>query len=112
MGLSPRRSESPDESEQRLRAIFDGARDAIIVIDESGIIQPINKATVSIFGYEADEILGRNVSVLMPKPDANKHDGRIQKYLRSGQGKVVGYDREVEGRRKAANVCLSAMFAI
>jgi PAS domain S-box-containing protein len=100
MKTPARCSELSVKSEKRFRAIFDGARDAIVVIDETGIIQLANMATVSTFGYSLAEMVGRNVGLLMPESDRRKHDGHIQDYLRSGKGEVIGFDREFEGRRK------------
>lgn len=87
-------------TEARLRAIVDTAVDAIVVIDARGVIQFANPATTSLFGYSADELLGRNVAVLMPEPDHSAHDSYLAAYLRTGERKIIGTGREVEGRRK------------
>ena len=84
----------------RLRTIVDTAVDAIVVIDEEGLIQTANPATERIFGFKADEMVGRNVSILMPRPNATTHDGCISKFLRTGRAKIIGTGREVKGRRK------------
>ncbi len=87
-------------SEARLRAVIDGAGDAIITIDDTGVIQSINAAGVRMFGYERDEIIGRKVQLLTNEPIRSSHDGYIQNYLRTGVAKIIGVSREVEGRRK------------
>ncbi|MBI1869255.1 MAG: PAS domain S-box protein [Methylocystis sp.] len=99
-----RAEESLRASETRLRAVVEGAKDAIITVDEAGIIQSLNKATVATFGYETDEIIGQNVSMLMPEPNRSRHDGYIQNYLRTGEAKIIGIGREVEGLRKNGTV--------
>lgn len=89
------------ENEQRAKAISDGVVDAIISIDEHGIILSCNAATQQIFGYEREEILGQNISLLMPEPLRSQHDGYISRYLQSGEAHVIGKGgREVVGLRK------------
>ncbi len=82
------------------RAIVDTAIDAIIVIDASGAIRSVNRSVETIFGYEASEMLGRNVWMLMPEPYASEHDSYLDAYLRTGQRRIIGVGREVSGRRK------------
>lgn len=92
------------ESEQRMRAILETAVEGIVTIDERGTIESINPAACRTFGYEPQEIIGRNVSELMPAPDREKHDGYIANYLRTGHAKIIGIGREVVGRRKDGSV--------
>src|SRR6185437_10155939 len=87
-------------AEARLRAIVETAVDAIVVIDEAGVIQSVNPATDAMFGYRAEELIGRNVSLLMPEPWHSAHDGYLAAYLKTGERKVIGVGREVEGLRK------------
>jgi two-component system sensor kinase FixL len=95
-----RTRERLDDREARLNAILDTAIDGIVTIDDRGIIESVNPATERIFGYAADELLGKNVSLLMPAPDRQHHDGYIAKYLDTRRPKIIGIGREVEGRRK------------
>ncbi len=88
------------ESEKRLRAIWEAAVEGIITIDERGSIESLNPAASRIFGYTPEEIVGQNVSVLMPSPDREKHDGYIANYLRTGHAKIIDIGREVVGQRK------------
>jgi PAS domain S-box-containing protein len=95
-----RAGEELQEREARLRAVFDATVDAILTIDERGIIQSINRSTERMFGYSAVELLGRNVSILMPEPYATEHDSYLERYLRTGEKRIIGIGREVVGRRK------------
>ena len=88
------------ESEERTRSIVKHVVDGIITIDATGMIRSVNPAVERLFGYGADELIGRNVNILMPEPYHGEHDGYLANYLRTGQPKVIGLGREVEGRRK------------
>jgi two-component system sensor histidine kinase EvgS len=87
-------------SEARHRAIVETAVDAIITISRRGIVDSFNTAAERIFGYRADEVIGRNVSMLMPEPDRSAHDGYLGRYLGGGEPRIIGKGREVTGRRK------------
>jgi PAS domain S-box-containing protein len=83
-----------------LEAILESAAGAIIAIDAGGIIQSVNPATEKLFGYTPPELLGQNVKILMPEHDAGRHDGYITNHLMTGERRIIGVGREVEGRRK------------
>lgn len=83
-------------SEERLRAILNTAADAIITIDCSGTIENVNSATEQMFGYTQDELIGRNVSVLMPEPYRSEHNSYIARYLQTGEARIIGAGREAE----------------
>lgn len=81
-------------------AIFNAAVDAITVIDARGTLQALNKSTEQLFGYSADEMLGKNISMLMPASYAEEHDGYLANYRTSRERKIIGIGREVTGQRK------------
>jgi two-component system, LuxR family, sensor kinase FixL len=89
-----------DDSEARLNAILDTAVDGIVTIDACGIIESVNAATERIFGYSKDELIGSNVTLLMPSPYREQHDAHIARYLNTGEAHIIGIGREVEGQRK------------
>ncbi len=95
-----RSEEAVRQSEARLRAVLDSAVDAIITIDDCGLIQSVNRATERMFGYEAAEMVGSNVSMLMPPPYREEHDGYLERYKRTGERRIIGIGREVKARRK------------
>lgn len=89
------------EREAYLRTLLDNVIDAIITINEQGLIESFNQAAERIFGYRADDVLGRNVSLLMPEPDRSAHDGYISRYRDSGQARILGVSgRELLGQRR------------
>jgi two-component system CheB/CheR fusion protein len=90
--------------EERMRSIVDHVVDGIISIVETGTIITFNRAAERIFGYEAHEVIGKNVKMLMPGPDQDVHDVAIANYARTGQAKIIGLGREVMGRRKDGTV--------
>jgi PAS domain S-box-containing protein len=87
-------------SEARWRAIIDSAVDGIIVIDAHGRVETFNPAAERLFGYSAEEVLGRNVDMLMPSPYREEHDSYLARYLATGRAKIIGIGREVPGLRK------------
>jgi len=89
-----------DEREAHLRSILDTVLDATVVIEKDGTIVSFNAAAVRQFGYQESEVVGQNVSMLMPEPYRSGHDGYIQRYLTTGEKRIIGVDRVVIGRRK------------
>jgi two-component system sensor kinase FixL len=88
------------ESEARLRSIVDAAVDGIIVIDAHGIVEAFNPGAEHLFGYEAAEVVGQSVNLLMPPPYRDEHDGYIDRYMKTGQARIIGIGREVSAQRK------------
>ena len=88
------------KSEERLRSIVESAVDAIIVIDDRGLVQAFNPSAERLFGYTVSEVMGRNVSMLMPSPDREQHDSYLHHYLTTGEQKIIGIGREVTALKK------------
>ncbi len=84
----------------RLQSIMNNVQEAIITIDDTGIIQHWSPGATTIFGYAADEVIGRDVTLIMPAEMADRHGDHIDAYLRTGHAKIIGIGREVEGRRR------------
>lgn len=87
------------DSELRHRAIFETVLEGIITIDDKGIVKDMNPAAERMFAYSGDQVIGRNVSMLMPAPYAEQHDGYLARFLQTGEAKVIGIGRTVVGRR-------------
>ena len=89
------------ESETRLRTVMASVVDAVITIDDSGRVEMCNPAAERLFGYEASEMVGHDVSMLMPEPDHSAHAHYMERYLAGGTPRIIGVGgREVLGRRK------------
>ena len=89
-----------DRAAQVLRALVASAVDGIIVIDARGHIETFNPAAERLFGYREDEVVGRNVNVLMPSPYREEHDGYLSRYQQTGEAMIIGIGREVTGLRR------------
>jgi PAS domain S-box-containing protein len=85
-------------------ALLDAAVDGIIAINSKGIIQMFNRGAENLFGYKAEEVIGRNVSYLMPAPFAKEHDRYMANYHASGTRKIIGIGRDVEGKKRNGDV--------
>jgi PAS domain S-box-containing protein len=88
------------EQAQHTQAILDNMVDGIITIDQKGIINSFNPAAERIFGYTVEEVLGQNIKMLMPSPHRDAHDGYLNHYQKTGEARIIGIGREVEGQRK------------
>jgi diguanylate cyclase (GGDEF)-like protein/PAS domain S-box-containing protein len=87
-------------SEKKNKLLIQNALDGIITIDGKGVIQSFNPAAEKIFGYSAGEVIGKNISQLMPEPDKSQHDGYLEKYFKTGKANIIGMSREVQGLKK------------
>jgi two-component system, LuxR family, sensor kinase FixL len=87
-------------SEAHLRSILETVPDAMIVIDEQASIQSFSAAAERLFGYDASEVIGRNIAMLMPSPYREQHDGYVARYLATGERRIIGIGRVVVGQRK------------
>lgn len=96
----PSRAKRPDPHELRLKSILDTAPEGIIVIDERGLVQSFSAAAERLFGYQEAEVVGKNVSLLMPSPYREAHDGYLDHYLATGERRIIGIGRVVVGLRK------------
>jgi PAS domain S-box-containing protein len=96
----PLAGEQATYNEAQLRAILQTCVEGIITIDQRGIVESFNESAERIFGYGANEVIGKNVSMLMPPPDRDRHDEYIARYLATGEQRIIGIGREVMGRRK------------
>lgn len=92
------------EREARLRSILDTAPEALITISERGLIQSFSRSAEVLFGYTADEVIGKNVSMLTPSPYREEHDGYLEHYLRTGEKRIIGIGRVVSAQRKDGSV--------
>lgn len=92
-------SKDPRTSADYLTALLDATVDGIVAIRADGVMVDVNAATLRIFGYDRTELIGQNVSMLMPDPDRGRHDGYIGAYLESGEAKIIGIGRDVRGMR-------------
>ncbi|MBN9043193.1 MAG: PAS domain-containing sensor histidine kinase [Rhizobiales bacterium 62-47] len=86
--------------EEHLRLILETIPDAMIVIDDRGIVEHFSSAAERLFGYSEPEAIGQNVSILMPEPDRSRHDGYLARYQSTGERHVIGIGRIVTGKRR------------
>ncbi len=88
-----------ESEEERLRSILNSVVDALISIDTKGNIVIFNPSAERIFGYTEKDVIGKNVSILMPEPHHSKHDSYIKRYLNEGQARVINIGREIKGKK-------------
>ena len=95
-------NEGNNQSEllKRLESVINTAIDGIITIDKFGTIETINPAASKLFGYDQSELIGRNITSLMNSPEREEHQSYIDRYLETGQAKIIGVGREVWGKKK------------
>ncbi len=93
----------PLNTASRLHAIIESSFEGIITIDNAGIIQSFNPAAERMFAYTAEEVIGKNISMLMPSPYQEQHDGYIHSYLTTGDAKIIGKGRELTALRKGGS---------
>ncbi len=96
--------ESVRDAQRKTEAIFQSTADALITIDERGIIQAFNSTAEKMFGYSADEVIGTNVSRLAPSPYREEHDSYLERYHRTGQARIINTERELTAVRKDGTV--------
>jgi PAS domain S-box-containing protein len=101
---SRRAERALQESSEYIQAILDNVVDGIITIDQFGMVQSANRAVETIFQYEPSELIGKNVSILMPEPYRSEHDGYLNNYRQSGKARVIGIGRQVKGQRKNGKI--------
>jgi two-component system, LuxR family, sensor kinase FixL len=93
-------AEAARAREAHVQSILDTVPDAMVVIDQSGLIQSFSAAAERLFGYRAAEVAGKNVKMLMPDPYRQEHDGYLSRYARTGERRIIGIGRVVVGQRK------------
>lgn len=96
--------ESLRESALHTQTILDNMVDGVITINPQGLVESFNKAASTIFGYTPQEIVGQNLSMLMPEPHRSQHNGFLAHYHQTGEERIIGQTLEVEGQRKDGNV--------
>src|SRR5580698_1794025 len=88
------------ENAALLKAIIENAIDGILTIDDKGKVESINPAACDLFQYSQEEVIGNNISMLMPQPDREQHDGYLSRYQHTGNPHIIGIGRDVTGLRK------------
>jgi len=98
------RTQALEVSETRQRSIVENIVDGLITMDENGMVASFNPAAENIFGYQAEDVIGNNIKMLMPDPFHSEHDGYLNNYHQTRNKKIIGIGREVEGQRKDGSV--------
>jgi PAS domain S-box-containing protein len=89
-----------ERSQELIKSILDTAPDAVMTIDGSGVIEMVNPAAETLFGYGPGELNGQKVNMLMPPPHSEQHDAYVSRYIQTGEARIIGKGREVVGRRR------------
>ncbi|EIM28821.1 hybrid sensor histidine kinase/response regulator [Microvirga lotononidis] len=92
------------EREARLHSILETVPEALITISEQGIVESFSRSAAALFGYLPDEVIGRNISMLMPSPYREAHGSYLERYLQTGEKRIIGIGRVVSGQRKDGSV--------
>lgn len=95
-----RTQDALENSEKYQRSIVENMVDGLITIDGKGIVSSFNPAAVKIFGYQPNEVIGKNIKMLMPEPYHSEHDGYLNNYHKTSKKKIIGLGREVDGQHK------------
>jgi two-component system sensor kinase FixL len=98
-GIARTSTQDVEARTAHLQSILDSIPDAMVVINERGLIQSFSSAAERLFGFSAADVLGKNVKILMPSPYREDHDGYIERYLRTGERRIIGIGRVVVGQR-------------
>ena len=83
-----------------LKAIIDNAIDGLIAINDQEVVESINPSACRLFDYTAEEVIGQNISILMPQPDRSRHDHYLHEYKKTGEANIIGIGRELIGKKK------------
>jgi diguanylate cyclase (GGDEF)-like protein/PAS domain S-box-containing protein len=92
------------DSENRIRAVLENVDEGIITISDTGNIQLFNPGAERMFGYPSQDVIGKNIAMLMPEPHHSEHDGYLERYLRTGEAHMIGQTREVSGKRSDGGI--------
>ncbi|NIY74627.1 PAS domain S-box protein [Thalassospira sp. HF15] len=92
------------ETRERFRVAFESVTVGIVFADEEGVIEGFNPKAENIFGYSAEQVIGQNVSMLMPNPDSSRHHTYIKNYLSTGEAQIIGIGREVKGKKQDGTI--------
>jgi len=90
--------------QQRLQNILDNAAEGIVTISEHGVVESFNRAAETLFGYQASEVIGENVSMLMPAPERDHHDSYLRRYLNTADSHIMGLERELQAMHKDGRI--------
>lgn len=93
-------NETVELHESYLQSILDSSTDAIIIIDINGIIEVFNKGAENLLGYREEDVIGKNISIMVPEPDKSKHDDYLKNYVGVNKSQIIGRDRELKAIRK------------